>query len=130
MQRYSVFLTPSGADFAYTTNLIRELCDKYDGPPFEPHVTVYSGELSELDTLAKMVSAAVSGIRPFSLNVRRIGCGEEYFKSLFIEFEEDPALKEIHERIRAGVEIESGYELVPHLSLLYSDMPLPHKEAL
>jgi len=130
MQRYSLFLTPSGADFAYTANLIRELCGKNDGPPFEPHVTVYSGEFSDLDALRKVVSNAVSGIRPFSLHIRRVGCGEEYFKSLFIEFEEDSVLRKIHERIRTGVETESGYELVPHLSLLYSDMPLRHKEAL
>ena len=130
MQRYSVFLTPSGADFTYTADLIRELCGKYDGPPFEPHVTVYSGELSDLDALKMVVSAAVSGIRPFCLHVRRIGCSEEYFKSLFIEFEEDPILREIHEKIRAGAETGTGYELIPHLSLLYSDMPLRHKEAL
>jgi len=130
MQRYSVFLTPSGADFTYTANLIREMCGKFDGPAFEPHVTVYSGVFSDLDTLKKLVSAAVSGIRPFSLRVRWVGCGEEYFKSLFIEFEEDPVLRKIHERMRAGVETESAYKLVPHLSLLYSDMPLRNKEAL
>jgi putative hydrolase of the HAD superfamily len=130
MQKYSVFLTPSGADFAYADNLIREICGKYDGPAFEPHVTVYSGEFSDLDALKKAVSAAVSGIRPFSLRVRGVGCGEEYFRSLFIEFEEDSVLREIHERIRVGVETESEYKLVPHMSLLYSDMPLRHKEAL
>jgi putative hydrolase of the HAD superfamily len=130
MQRYSIFLTPSGADFTYTDNLIREMCGKYDGPAFEPHVTVYSGEFSDLDALRKVVSDAVYGVRPFSLCIRKVGCGEEYFKSLYIEFEENPVLLEIHERIRAGVKTESRYELVPHLSLLYSDMPLRHKEAL
>jgi 2'-5' RNA ligase len=130
MQRYSVFLAPSGADFAYTANLIREICGKYDEAPFEPHVTVYSGEFSDLDTLRKVISAAVSGIQPFSLRILGVSCSEEYFKSLFIEFAEDPVLRGIHAKIRAGVETGSRYELVPHLSLLYSDMPLRHKEAL
>ena len=130
MQRYSVFLTPGGADFAYTDNLIRELSGMYGAPLFEPHVTVYSGTLTDVDALKKAISTAVSGIRPFALRVRRVGCGESYFKSLFIEFEENLILREIHDRIRAGMEIESGYELIPHLSLLYSDMPLLHKEAL
>jgi putative hydrolase of the HAD superfamily len=130
MQRYSVFLTPSDANFKYTANLIRELCGKYDMPAFEPHVTVYSGILSDLDALKKVVSTAVYGIGPFSLHVRRVGCSDEYFRSLYIEFEEDPVLREIHERIHAGAGSDSGYELFPHLSLLYSDMPLGNKKAL
>ncbi len=130
MQRYSVFLTPSGADFDYTATLIRELCDKYDGHPFEPHVTVLSGNLVDLDELKRAVSAAVSGIQPFSLPVRRIGCSEAYFRSLFIEFEEAHPLREIRERMLSGLETEPADEFVPHLSLLYSEMPLRHKQAL
>jgi len=130
MRRYSIFLTPCGADFAYTAGLIREMCAKFDRPPFEPHVTVYSGELSDPDALKKTVCAAMRGIRPFSLRVRGVGCGEEYFRSLFIEFEENSVLRELHESIRAGVANESGQGLFPHLSLLYCDMPLRRKEAL
>lgn len=130
MERYSVFLTPSAADFTYTADLIREMCGKYDGFPFEPHVTVFSGTFSDLDRLKKLLSGAVAGIGPITLRVRGVGCKEDYFKSLFIEFEEDLSLRGIHERIRAMVETESGYELVPHLSLLYSDMPLRDKRAL
>jgi putative hydrolase of the HAD superfamily len=130
MQKYSVFLTPSGADFEYTANLIREICGKYDEPAFEPHVTIYSGTFSDPGPLRKAVSIAVSGIRPFSLRIRGIGCAREYFKSLFIEFEEDTVLRKIHEEISARVEKDSGYEMFPHLSLLYSDEPLSHKEAL
>ncbi|MRR57953.1 MAG: hypothetical protein EG824_07070 [Deltaproteobacteria bacterium] len=130
MQRYSIFVTPSGVDFTYTANLIRELCGKYDGHPFEPHVTVFSGEHSDLAALRKAVTVAVNGIRPFSLRVRGIGCGEEYFRSMFLEFEENPVLRELHERIRDAVEPESRKLFFPHLSLLYSDMPLRHKVAL
>jgi putative hydrolase of the HAD superfamily len=130
MQRYSLFLTPSGADYEYAANLIRELCGKFDVPAFEPHVTIHSGELDDLEELKKLVSAAVSGIEPFYLHVRRVGCGGEYFRSLFIEFEDAPELRVIYERMRAEIGSESGYEPVPHLSLLYGDMPLREKEAL
>jgi putative hydrolase of the HAD superfamily len=131
MRRYSLFLTPSDAGFTYVAHLIRELCDKNDTPAFEPHVTVYSGFLDDLDALKNVVSAAVSGIGPFSLHIRGIGCRDEYFRSLFLEFEEEPLLREIHQRMRVGVgENEAGHEFFPHLSLLYCDMPLRRKEAL
>jgi putative hydrolase of the HAD superfamily len=130
VQRFSVFLTPSADDYIYTGNLIRELCAKYDEPPFEPHVTVYSGVLTDLEALKKAVSDAAVGVPPFSLRVRRVGCSEEYFKSLFIEFEDNAFLRKVYQGIRAGENVESGYELIPHLSLLYKEMPLRDKEAL
>jgi putative hydrolase of the HAD superfamily len=130
MQRCSVFLTPCCADFEYTANLIREMCGTCDGHPFEPHVTVYSGAFPDPDALREVVSAATTGIRPFSLRVRRIGCREEYFRSLFIEFDEDPVLSEIRDRIKAAITCETEHVPFPHLSLLYCDGPLRDKEAL
>jgi putative hydrolase of the HAD superfamily len=72
----------------------------------------------------------VRGIGPFNLHVRGIGCTEEYFKTLFVEFEEDDALRHLSDRIRGGLQEDSGYRLFPHLSLLYNDMPLRDKQAL
>lgn len=130
MQRFSIFLTPSEPDFSCLDGLIRELCRRYGHEPFEPHVTLCSGDLRDLDALIKVVSAAVRGVGPFTLDVRRVDCREEYFRSLFIEFKESPVPVEICERIRHGLGMAAGYGLFPHLSLLYSDMPLRSKDAL
>jgi len=130
MQRYSIFLTPSEPYFAYLETLIRELCGKHGGHPFEPHVTLYSGDLRDMGALKVALSAATQGIGPFTLDVKGIECREEYFRSLFIAFEENPVPAEVNARIRDGLGMESGYELSPHLSLLYSDMPLRDKTAL
>lgn len=130
MQRFSVFLTPAEADFRHLDGLIRELCAEYGGDPFEPHVTLYSGELHDLDALVIAVSAAVREVRPFGLDIRRVDCREEYFKSLFIEFADNRIPLDIGERLRRGLGIESPSELFPHLSLLYRDMPLRRKQAL
>lgn len=130
MQRYSIFLTPSEPDFVFLEALIRELCGKHGGHPFEPHVTLYSGGLRDLGTLKSVVSASVLGVLPFALDVRGVDCREEYFRSLFIHFEDNPVPAEINARFRGGLGIDAGYELSPHLSLLYSDMPLSAKKAL
>jgi putative hydrolase of the HAD superfamily len=93
-------------------------------------VTVYSGVFSDLDELKRVVAAAVEGMEPFPLSIRGIGWSEEFFKTLFIEFDESDALRGIHERIKTGLGEDSGYGLAPHLSLMYRDMPLRDKEAL
>jgi putative hydrolase of the HAD superfamily len=80
--------------------------------------------------LQKAIDAAVVGISPITLRVRGIGCTPDYFKTLLIEFEEHPLLRRIHDRLKEGFSDVSHYELVPHLSLLYADLPLREKEAL
>lgn len=129
-KRCSVFLTPAGDDFACLDRLIWETGARYDLPPFEPHVTVYSGVFPDPDILRMALEAAVAGVSAITLAVRGIGCTPDYFKTLFIEFEEHPLLRLIHNRLKEECGEVSRYELAPHLSLLYAELPLGDKEAL
>ena len=110
--------------------MIEGLCAACDASPFEPHVTVYSADLPDLDLLKQAVIGAVAEIGPFFLRTAGIGCSEEYFKSLYVAFRDSALLRGIHERLKVGLGEDSGYRLVPHLSLLYSDIPLGKKEEL
>lgn len=129
-QRFSLFLTPCAADYDYLDRMIRETSAACAAAPFEPHVTVYSGRLVAPDLLEKGVRRAVDGVGPVSLRFAGIGFGLEYFKSLYIEFEESAALRAIHDRLKRELGEDSGYRLIPHLSLLYSEIPIAEKEAL
>ncbi len=129
-KRCSVFLTPAGDDFVYLDGLIKETSAKYDLLPFEPHVTVYSGMFTDPALLRKAIDAAVAGVSPITLHVRGIGCTHNYFKTLFIEFEEHPLLRRINDRLNEECGDVSQYELLPHLSLLYAELPLEEKNAL
>jgi putative hydrolase of the HAD superfamily len=129
-KRCSVFLTPAGDDFARLDGLITETCARYDLPPFEPHVTLYSGMSLDPPLLKRAIDAAVAGLAPITLTVRGIGCTPEYFRTLFIEFHEHHLLRRIHGQLKAECGDSSPYLLAPHLSLLYADLPLGEKEAL
>lgn len=129
-RKYSVFLSPAGKDFQFCDSLVREFCRRFDIPPFEPHVTVYSGMFPDPEKLKEAVSAAVRGIGPLELKVRGAGCSEEFFKTLFIDFHEHELLQVIRRRIGESLPVDSGYQLKPHLSLLYREMPLADKRAL
>jgi putative hydrolase of the HAD superfamily len=128
-QRCSVFLTPAPEDFVYLDGVIRELAASHGTPPFEPHLTLYSGLFPDPAGLAQELALACAGTPPFVLSVLGIGCTPDYFKTLFIEFAEDPLLARLHDRVKAGCGVDTGYELAPHLSLLYADLPLKDKEA-
>jgi putative hydrolase of the HAD superfamily len=126
---FSVFLTPATDEFDRLSAIIRRLAERFGSPVFEPHVTVYGGRCPNRESLLPLLSAA-DGIPPFSLPVLGIGQTEEFFKSFFIRFEEHPLLRVIHDRVREQVEVDSGYRLIPHLSLMYADLPRGVKEPL
>jgi putative hydrolase of the HAD superfamily len=93
-------------------------------------VTLYSGTFTDPPLLEKAVDAAVAGLPPIILTVRGVACTPEYFKTLFIEFEEQPILRRIHGCLKEKCGDLSPYRLAPHLSLLYADLPLKEKELL
>ena len=130
LAKYSVFLSPSVEDFRFCESIIGEFSRTFGIPPFEPHVTVYSGTFAGPEALIEAVSRAVAAIDPLRLRVRGVGCSEEYFKTLYIDFHDDQILQGIRRRIGEYLQVDSGYRLAPHLSLLYRDMPLSEKQAL
>lgn len=129
--RFSVFLVPAAAERRWAEGVIDELAARYDAPSFEPHVTVYGGpfaEEAELEPVRRALAEATAQTPPITLRVTGLQVTEEYFKSLFVAFEDEPALRRIHEMVKGAVSRDSGYVLVPHLSLLYADIPLAAKE--
>ena len=129
-RRCSVFLVPAADDFDHFSEVIRELSARFDVPPFEPHVTVYAGMFPDPALLRDALPRACAGIPPITLRVRGIGCTPDYFKTLFIEFEEDAPLRRLYDRVKAACGLDTGYALFPHLSLLYAELPLREKEGL
>ena len=130
-RRFSVFLVPAAEDLRWAEGEIRELAARYDSPPFEPHVTVYGGPFadeSELEPLCRALKDVAAEMGPITLHINGLGVTEEYFKTLFVSFGEEPLLRRLHEAVKGAVARDSGYELEPHLSLLYADIPLAAKE--
>jgi putative hydrolase of the HAD superfamily len=130
LRRFSVFLCPAAEDRRWAEEVIRELAARYDAPPFEPHVTVYGGRFvaeSELEPVRRALTEMAAQTGPITLSITGLGTTEEYFKTLFVAFAEEPHLLRLHEAVRKAAVRDSGYALAPHLSLLYADMPLAAK---
>jgi putative hydrolase of the HAD superfamily len=128
--RVAVFLTPAADDFRYADGIIRELSAKFGAPLFEPHLTVYSGLYADPELLKGIVAEAARSIPPLALRVRGIGSSEAYFRTLYVEFEPDPLLTGLRERMGSVVARPNNGAFLPHLSLLYREMPLAEKEAV
>lgn len=128
--RVAVFLTPAADDYRYAEGIIRELSGSLDAPLFEPHLTVCSGLCVDPGFLTERVAMATQALSPITLLVKGVGCTDAYFRSLFIEFMPDLRLATLRDQLSMSVERPDNGVFLPHLSLLYREMPLAEKETL
>ena len=89
---------------------------------FEPHRTVYCGPSTgaEARAVAQMIAKQFS---PIELRADRLCHTERYTKTLFVQFQESTAARQMFDVAAAGYSCQSNYILNPHLSLLYKTLP-------
>ena len=64
------------------------------------------------------------------LRVRGLSASGDYTKSLFIRFAAAPPLDDLNRQLRRAAELPVGAIRDPHVSLLYTSMPLSSKKEL
>jgi 2'-5' RNA ligase len=109
--------------------LIEELARRYDAPVFEPHVTVHVGE-DHADAAEKALSRASRECQRINLKQPGIDHSDEFIKTLFVQFAPDKKLQRLRAIIRAAAQDPVRYQLKPHLSLLYKNIPVAARRAL
>jgi 2'-5' RNA ligase len=109
--------------------LIEELARQSDAPVFEPHVTVHVGE-DHADAAEKALSRASRECQRINLKPLGIDHSDEFIKTLFVRFAPDKKLQRLNAIIRAAAQDPVRYQLNPHLSLLYKNIPAPVRSEL
>src|SRR5687768_8102119 len=116
-ERVSYWLIPAEADKERLQQVICELAARFNGPVFEPHVTIYSGSVEKPNEAARILQT-ISNDFPTVLPTYGVAHSEQFTKTLFIELSADPLLERLSEELK-GIASRDDYELRPHLSLLY-----------
>lgn len=129
-RHFSLWLVPSQHDHNLLANIINNLANQYNAPVFEPHVTIYTGVYTQKDKLAKIIAGSAEMVHSISLIVKEIGFSDNFFKTLFIEFEDNPVLTILSQKIRSELQYQEQHDLRPHLSLLYKTMCEREKQAI
>jgi 2'-5' RNA ligase len=123
---HSFWLLPAEPLSTRLRGVVAELAAKYDTAPFEPHVTLYCG-LSDDRTTSAVLERVAAQFRPMNLAFEKLDRTEEYTKTLFVQFEESSAARELSETIRSLCAQPSDYGLNPHLSLIYGALQVEEK---
>jgi hypothetical protein len=106
---------------------IRELARQFGAPLFEPHVTIFIAPENSRAPLEVLHEVGQANIE---LTIHRIRLGQEFTKTLFVQFEGNSNLRQLGDAIWKASSARNRYVIDPHLSLLYAKLPAKTKPRL
>lgn len=118
MSTVALWLVPAAPWQRELGRLIAALAHAHGSEAFEPHVTLHVADVTDPRPLPQRLDALASRLRPIRLQAGETGHGSSLFKTLFVSFDDT----RLHELQALGIRelgLPAGYDLNPHLSLLY-----------
>jgi 2'-5' RNA ligase len=129
-RKYSLWLMPTGELLASLAEIIEELSRNRPELRFEPHVTLLGG-LSGLEPqFSSKTCELASLVEPYQIQIDKVDYLDEFFRSLFIRVEPTRPVLDANRKARLIFQRQQETEYLPHLSLMYGDLPPPTKEQI
>jgi hypothetical protein len=122
------WLIPSEPAHSFFQRIINDLARRCDAPVFEPHVTIHVG--ADRADAENALGDAVRECKLIGLTPLGIDQSDEFIKTLFVQFAMSVELQNIGDIVREAANDSSQYELKPHLSLIYKNLPAATRCAL
>lgn len=124
---FAVWLTPAPSDRRWLRKVIQDYAAEYDTPAFEPHLTLYSGVSQPEENLQNIIAESLTAPSPITLEIMGLNYSENFFKTGFITFALSDRLLQLSNAIRDRLSAPKEYDLAPHVSLMYKDIPIEQK---
>ena len=124
----SIWLIPKQEDAQYLQAIINNLAATYQAPVFSPHCTLYSPTDLPAAELKQILERSAKNIKSFCVKKATINHTENIWKTIFIELLRSPELERLQQAVISQFPKGQPYGFLPHISLLYKDMPYKKKE--
>ena len=124
----SIWLIPAPEDAQYLQAIINNLAATYQAPVFSPHCTLYSPTDLPVAELKQILERSAEDIISFVVDKERINHMVNIWKTVFIELLGSPELEQLQQAVISQFPEGQPYEFLPHISLLYKEMPGKQKE--
>jgi hypothetical protein len=115
---YAVWAIPAPGERQRLLAVFRYLAERDEGPAFEPHVTLCSGDAAPEDPLESRLMELAGDLAPFSADVGEVVKGDSFFTALFARVTMPDDLLGKSARAFPG---SHRPRVGAHLSLLYAD---------
>jgi hypothetical protein len=129
-QGVSLWLVPDGPEALAIAALIGELSARFGTPTFAPHVTVLGGLATDRDTAVASAGEMAAALPDLSVRFEGLEHSADYFRALVVRIAPDLPILDARRRAQAAFPSEPVGPYVPHLSLLYGNLPVETRRHL
>lgn len=130
LPKHALWLRPFGEAAYELKQHINALSQKYNTPPFEPHITLVSDLRRPQHELIQLTDVLGGAISPFTIELTRLGYNDNYYQSLFYRVKETVTFVSVHKTAGKFFGYQSNEEYFPHLSLMYGNIKESEKRKL
>lgn len=123
LPRVAYWLVPCRQQRPRLHALILAFAARFSAPVFVPHVTVYSCWRSAQQQELAVLAALAARCPAVTLSPTGVAGKDSLAQALFVKLTADPVVSRLYQSLHSAVPHPSGYELAPHLSLLYQVLP-------
>ena len=124
----SIWLIPAPEDEQYLQAIINNLAVTYQAPVFNTHCTLYSPTDLPAAEVKQILKRSAKNMKSFYVKKSAISHTENIWKTIFIELLGSPELEQLQQAVISQFPKAQPYEFLPHISLLYKEMPDKTKE--
>ncbi len=116
---FHLWLVPTGTVYDRLAGVIFDLSARYQGPQFDPHLTLLGRLEGEQEPLFDRTKQLARALHPFEVRLKDPGHESSYFRCLFLPVEPSPTLLSAHQQAKQIFNRQATSVFDPHVSLLY-----------
>lgn len=128
--RYALWLLPDEVASDTFRDVIVRLSGRYQGPRFEPHVTLLGWITGAEEQLTQITAQLAQQLRILNLQAAGFDGEQYYFRCFYTKLAVSQGLIEAHEQASAVFNAGHSSDYMPHLSLVYGQATVTDKPAL
>ncbi|XP_061356400.1 cyclic phosphodiesterase-like isoform X2 [Gastrolobium bilobum] len=125
---YSVWAIPPEDERARFTKLMSALRSEFDGPQFEPHITVVGAISLTADEALTKLRSSCEGLKAYNVTVDGVATGTFFFQCVYLLLNPTPQVVETSTHCCSHFGYKNSTPYMPHLSLLYGDLTDEEKQ--
>ena len=119
---FALWLTPEEPPLVMLARQIARLSQEHSTPRFEPHFTLVAGITRPEEEIQARSIALAKTIRPFQIELGKIGYTNEYFRCIFVQVVPTNRIINAHQAALQAFSLRDVEPYLPHVSLVYGKL--------
>lgn len=125
--KYTIWVIPPEPLSNKLTTVIDRLCKEYQGPLFDPHMSLLTNIEKEPSEIEEKVRKWAEDLDKFELSLGPVSFSTTYFQSVFVRVNSTATLMQLNLDAKKLFEMNNDV-FMPHMSLLYGNHDMVTRE--